>query len=154
MKIDGNNDIASSVFPDKTTQKDSTPDSEFKDILKASVERSQHNAAPVQAPTHASPVGAIRFAPLSPEARETTVERLDNLLNLLDQYRDQLADPKVTLRQIEPLLDTIAKEKEQMSTVLNSMPDEDGLKDIVHRTLITTSLELMKYNRGDYIPVD
>ncbi|MGD9052517.1 MAG: hypothetical protein PVG17_11750, partial [Desulfobacterales bacterium] len=65
----------------------------------------------------------------------------------------QLADPQVTLRQIEPLLNTIAKEKEQLSAVLNTMPDEDGLKDIVHRTLITTSLEVIKFNRGDYIPV-
>ena len=154
MKIDGPNDIASSVFTDKATQKESTSDSEFKDILKASVERPQQTPAPIQTPSHANPLEPIRFTPLSPEARETTVERLDNLLNLLDQYRGQLADPKVTLRQIEPLLNTIAKEKEQMSAVLNVMPDGDGLKDIVHRTLITTSLELIKYNRGDYIPVD
>jgi hypothetical protein len=98
-------------------------------------------------------LAAVHFTPLSPEARKITVERLDNLLDLLDQYRNQLADPKVTLRQIEPLLNTISKEKEQLSAVLNGMPDEDGLKDIVHRTLITTSLEVMKFNRGDYIPV-
>lgn len=154
MKIDGNNDIARSVYSDKATQKETTSDSEFKDILKASVERSQQTQAPVQTPTHANSLGAIRFTPLSPEARDTAVERLDNLLNLLDQYRNQLADPKVSLRQIEPLLNTIAKEKDQLSTVLNTMPDEDDLKDIVHRSLITTSLEIMKFNRGDYIPVD
>ena len=153
MKIDGNSDIARGVYTDKATQKEATSDSEFKNILKASVEHSQQTQAPVQTPIHANPLGAIRFTPLSPEARDTAVERLDNLLNLLDQYRDQLADPKVSLRQIEPLLNTIAKEKEQLSAVLNAMPDEDDLKDIVHRTLITTSLEVMKFNRGDYIPV-
>jgi ABC-type transporter Mla subunit MlaD len=154
MKIDGNNDIARSVYTDKATQKETTADSDFKDILKASVERTQQTSVPIQSPAQVASLGAIRFAPLSPETRQTTVERLDNLLNLLDQYRDQLADPRVTLRQIEPLLNTIAQEKEQLSTALNALPDEDGLKDIVHRTLITTSLELMKYNRGDYIPAD
>ena len=153
MKIDGNNDIARSVYTDKATQKEATSDSEFKDILKASVERSQQTQAPVQTPTHANPSGVVRFTPLSPEVRDTAVERLDNLLNLLEQYRDQLADPKVSLRQIEPLLNTITQEKEQLSAVLNAMPDADDLKDIVHRTLITTSLEVMKFNRGDYIPV-
>ena len=98
-----------------------------------------------------NPLAAIRFSPLSPEARHATVERVDNLLNLLDIYRDQLADPKVTLRHIEPLLNTIAKEKEQLSEILDRLPNEDGLKDIVHRTLITTSLEVVKFNRGDYI---
>ena len=92
--------------------------------------------------------------PISSEARATTVEQLDNLLDLLAQYRDQLADPAVTLRQIEPLLNTIAAEKEQLSAVLKAMPDGEGLKDILHRTLITTSLEVMKFNRGDYIQVD
>lgn len=153
MKIDGNNDIGRSVFTDKATPKEATSDCEFKDILKASVQRSQQTQAPVQTPTHANPSGAIRFVPRSPGVEDTTVERLDNLLNLLEQYRDQLADPKVSLRQIEPLLNMIAKEKEQLSAALNTMPDEDDLKDIVHRTLITTSLEVIKFNRGDYIPV-
>jgi hypothetical protein len=45
----------------------------------------------------------------------------------------------------------IIKEKDQLSSLLNSMPNEDGLKDIVNHTLITASLEVIKYNRGDYI---
>ncbi|NIS16893.1 MAG: hypothetical protein GWN96_11840, partial [candidate division Zixibacteria bacterium] len=77
--------------------------------------------------------------------------RVDNLLNLLDNYRDQLADSQVTLRSIEPVINMIEKEKEQLSSVLEFLPNEDGLKDIVNRTLITASLEVIKYNRGDYI---
>jgi hypothetical protein len=153
MKIDGNNDIARSATADKSTSEQATATDEFKKILKASVDRSKTQAAKIQTAPRPNPSAAIHFTPLSPEARKFTVERLDNLLDLLDQYRNQLADPKVTLRQIEPLLNTIAQEKEQLSAVLNGMPNEDGLRDIVHRTLITTSLEVMKFNRGDYIPV-
>jgi hypothetical protein len=57
----------------------------------------------------------------------------------------------VTLRNIEPVINSIAKEKEQLSSVLDSLTNEDGLKDIVNRTLITASMEVIKYNRGDYI---
>jgi hypothetical protein len=49
------------------------------------------------------------------------------------------------------VIKTIEKEKEQLSSVMESLPNEDALKDIVNRTLITASLEVMKYNRGDYI---
>ena len=153
MKIDGNNEIAHSATPDKTTPKEATPDAEFKNILKASVERSTEHPVKIQSPPQPGPVAAIHFTPLSPSTSDTTVERVDNLLNLLDHYRDQLADPKVTLRSIEPIVSTIAKEKEQLSAVLDTLPEDDGLKDIVHRTLITASLEVMKYNRGDYLPV-
>ncbi len=151
MKIDGNNNIAPSVYPDKTAAKDKTSDAEFKNILKASVERSQQPPAKVPTPHQTHPIAAVRFPPPEPMARQTTIERIDNLLNLLDQYKDQLANQNVTLRRIEPLLNTIAKEKEQLSGVLEQLPNDDSLKDIVQRTLITASLEVMKFNRGDYI---
>ena len=151
MKIDGNNDIAHGAFTDKTTQKEATSDADFKHILKASVDRSKEQSARIQPPLQPNPLGAIRLTPLSPEARQTTVERVDLLLDLLDEYRDQLADPNVTLRHIEPLLNTIAQEREHLSGILDRLPNEDGLKDIVHRTLITASLEVVKFNRGDYI---
>ncbi|MGD8304863.1 MAG: hypothetical protein PVI55_20775 [Desulfobacterales bacterium] len=154
MKIDGNNDIGRSAYADQSAPEKATSADEFKKILKASVDRSKTQATTVQTAPPPNPLGTIRFTPLSPEARGTTVDRLDNLLSLLDQYRNQLADPKVTLRQIEPLLKTIAKEKEQLTATLETMPDEEGLKNIVHRALITTSLEVVKFNRGDYNPVD
>ncbi|MCK5418368.1 MAG: hypothetical protein KAI93_07680, partial [Desulfobacterales bacterium] len=75
----------------------------------------------------------------------------ENLLNLLENYRQQLENPNVTLRTLEPVMNTIAKEKDQLSAVLDSMPNEDRLKDILNQTLITASLEVIKFNRGDYI---
>ena len=152
MKIDGNNEITHSATADKSAPKEATPDAEFKKILKASVERTMEHPLKIQSPPQPNPVAAIRFMPLSPATRDTTVKRVDNLLNLLDHYRNQLADPKVTLRSIEPIVSTITKEKEQLSAVLDTLPNDDDLKNIVHRTLIAASLEVMKYNRGDYIP--
>ena len=151
MKIDGNNEIVRNAVVSKTDSTDARSDNKFKDILKASVERTAEQPAKIPTPPQPGRVTPIRFAPLSPEAREMTVERVDNLLNLLDQYRDQLANPKVTLRTIEPILNTIAKEKEQLTGVLDNIANDDGLKDIVQRTLITASVEVMKFNRGDYV---
>jgi hypothetical protein len=151
MKINGSDEIIKNGFADKAIQKEQDQKEEFKNILKASVERTAHHAGKIQAPALTNPVSAIRFHPLSPENKSVTVERVDNLLNLLDNYRKQLADPQVTLRNIEPVINSIAKEKEQLSSVLDSLTNEDGLKDIVNRTLITASMEVIKYNRGDYI---
>ena len=151
MKIHGNDEIIKNSYADKTAQKEQARKADFKDILKASVERTTHHSAKIQRPPLINPVSAIRFHPLSSEDKSTTVEHVDNLLNLLDNYRKQLADPQVTLRSIEPVMNTIVKEKEQMSSVLDSLTNEDGLKDIVNRTLITASLEVIKYYRGDYI---
>jgi hypothetical protein len=151
MKIYGNDEIIKNSYADKTVQKEQSQNADFKNILKASVERTTQQQAKIQRSALIDPVSAIRFDPLSPEDKSTTVERVDNLLNLLDNYRDELADPQVTLRSIEPVMNTIVKEKEQLSAVLDSLTNEDGLKDIVNRTLITASLEVIKYYRGDYI---
>ena len=151
MKINGSDEIIKNSFAEKTIQREQDQKDDFKNILKASVERSVHHQEKIKSPLLANPVSAIWFHPLSPENKRLTVECVDNLLNLLDNYRDQLADPQVTLRNIEPVINMIEKEKEQLSSVLDSLPNEDGLKDIVNRTLITASLEVIKYNRGDYI---
>jgi hypothetical protein len=151
MKINGSDEIIKNSFAEKTIRREQDRKDDFKNILNASVERSAHHPGKIESPPLANPVSAIRFHPLSPENKSITVERVDNLLNLLDNYRDQLADPQVTLRNIEPVINMIEKEKEQLSSVLDSLTNEDGLKDIVNRTLITASLEVIKYNRGDYI---
>jgi len=152
MKINGIDEIISNGNVDKTVRKDPIENDDFKKILKDSVERTASHPAKVHQPASINPVSAIRLQPLSSEIKRATVERVDILLNLLDNYRKQLADPTMTLRNMEPVLNTIIKEKEQLSSVLDSLTSEDGLKDIVNRTLITASLEVIKYNRGDYIP--
>ena len=41
-------------------------------------------------------------------------------------------------------------EKEGLTSALNSLPDGDGLKDVLNEVMITSSLEAAKFNRGDY----
>ena len=151
MKIYGDNGILKESYPQKTQQNEKSPDADFKHILKESVENPTKNPSKIQPSTLMDPVSAMRFNPLSPQDRKLTVERVDNLLNLLDNYCKQLSDPHVTLRTLEPVVNTIAKEKDQLSGLLGSLPDEDRLKDILNQTLITASVEVKKFNKGDYI---
>ena len=151
MKINGNDEIIKNGFADKTSRREQDQKDDFKKILEVSVERTAPHTAKIQSAALASPVSAIRFQAPSPDYNRLTVERVDNFLNLLDNYRNQLADPQMKLRSIETVIKMIDKEKEQLSSVQDSLTKEDGLKDIVNRILITASLEVMKYNRGDYI---
>lgn len=151
MKIYGDNEILKESYPHKTQKNEKTPNADFENILKESVENATKNPSKIQPSTLMDPVSAIRFNPLTPQDKSITVERIHKLLNLLDNYRQQLSDPHVTLRTLEPVMNTIAKEKDQLSGLLDSMPNEDGLKHILNQTLITASLEVIKFNKGDYI---
>lgn len=152
MKISGNSEIIKSTHAGgKARQSEQASSTDFKNILKESVEKAARPATQIQAPSLLDPVAAVRFNPESMLDKASAVKRVDHLINLLDDYRKQLADPAITLRNIEPLIKSINKEKDQLSALLDLLPNEDGLKDIVNHTLITASLEIVKYNRGDYI---
>ena len=151
MKIDGNDEILKNAHTAKTPKNEQKTDVEFKNILKESVEKSTENPSETRPTTLLDPISAIRFSPISPQDNHITVERVENLLNLLENYRQQLKDPKINLRTLEPIVNRIAAEKDQLSEKLDSIPNADGLKDILNQALITASLEVIKFNRGDYI---
>jgi hypothetical protein len=73
------------------------------------------------------------------------VERIENVLDLLDDYRRKLADSDFNLKDIHPIISAIENENEHLKPMLNSLTDG------VNQTLITTSVEVIKFNKGDYI---
>jgi hypothetical protein len=93
----------------------------------------------------------LQQKPSSAPKIQVTIERIENLLDILEKYRQQLADPEVTLKNIDPIMKNMMKEKENLAPVLDSLPDSDGIKDIANQTLLTASLEITKFYRGDYI---
>lgn len=151
MKISGNNEIIKSNYPDKSQRSAQGSNTDFKNILRESVEKSAPHATQIEPPSLINSLSSVGFQPEMSTDKFSTIHRVENLINLLDDYRKQLANPAITLRSIEPLMNTIIKEKDQLASLLDSMPNGEELKDIVNRTLITASLEAIKFNRGDYI---
>ena len=79
------------------------------------------------------------------------MDRVENLIDLLDHYRQMLSDPSNSLKKIDPIIKEIDQQKEKLAPALDSLPDGEELKDIVNQTLVIASLETTKFYRGDYI---
>jgi len=62
-----------------------------------------------------------------------------------------LADSRINLKQIDPIISKIARENDSLATLENSLPDDD-IKNILNQTRVTASLEVTKFYRGDYLP--
>ena len=56
----------------------------------------------------------------------------------------------MSLNELNPLIQMMDMEKMDLISAMDSLPDGDGLKDILNETLITASLEVAKFKRGDY----
>ncbi len=98
-----------------------------------------------------SSISPIQLDMLSPAQNGSIADRVENLLNMLDEYQQKLKDPHFSLKEIDPLVKQMEKEEENLAPILDSLVEDDGLKDILNQALVTSSLETIKFNRGDYI---
>ena len=151
MKISGNNPVFHGLQNQSSTKSAQPVGQEFGRILQQTLDNSQ---APQPATTGAffiNSLSGIQTVNASMPSRQSAVSSTEDMINLLDRYREQLADPRVPLKEIDPVIQEMSREMENLTPVLESLPDGDGLKTILNRTLVTASMEIGKFYRGDYI---
>jgi hypothetical protein len=152
MKIDNNDPIMKSLYPQETAKSQPTGEKVFGRILKETVENTQKPDAGPRQTAFINPLANVwRTAQGSPDP-EFAIDRIENMINLLDQYRHKLADPQMNLKQIDPIINEIARENDNLASLADSLPAADELKYILDRTMVTASLEVTKFYRGDYLP--
>jgi len=151
MKIDNNDPIVKSVYPEDTARSRSAGEKEFGTILKETVENTTRAGAGPRQTAFINPLSGVRLTtPGSPDP-SITIERIENMIDLLDQFRHKLADSRINLKQIDPIISKIARENDSLATLENSLPDDDDIKNILNQTRVTASLEVTKFYRGDYL---
>lgn len=151
MKIEHNENIQKSLYPGINRKTEKTQGTGFKAVLKNEVEKSSNLNSQNQKMPSISSISPIQLEMVSPTQNKSVIERVENLLNILDKYQQKLKDPHVTLKEIDPVVKQMEKEKDNLTPVLDSISGNDGLKDILNQILATSSLEAIKFNRGDYI---
>ncbi len=151
MKIHNNHQILKNLYPETKTNPQLPADKEFGTILKESVENSEKEVTGPRQTTFINPLNGVQMITSSTFDKQFTLDRIENLIGLLDQYRHKLADPGITLKNIDPIIRQIDQETENLAPVLDSLPEGEELKNIINQTLVTASLEVTKFYRGDYI---
>ena len=150
MKINGFDHGFTRVHADKSAQPAVPGSGGFGDILKEQL------AAAPGAATSGSGIGLGLVAPTQLQSvAQAPANRLDGrverYLDLLDDYRRKLADPRVSLKGLDAMVAEMEAGKDALAPALGSLPEGDGIKDILNRTLVTASLEIIKFRRGDYL---
>jgi hypothetical protein len=151
MKIHPNDEILKDPYPQKIKKNEKSTDREFGAIIKEAIENSSKVDAEDQKPQIMDNIPEIQFNTFLTGEKIPIVDRVEKFLDILDEYRHKLANPQVTLKNIYSSINEMDAEKERLIPVLNSLPDGDGLKDILNQALITSSLEIIRFNRGDYL---
>ena len=126
------------------------------DLFKQSLEAAQAKKAAASEPAQTlKPLGEIAATTL-PQLQSPTpagvIQKTDNLLDLLDNYSKEMEDPDKTLKDIEPLIDTIKRDASQLlAEAENALPGDGKLKRIAREAAVAANVEYFKFYRGDYI---
>ena len=152
MKIDNNDQIMKTLYPEETARSRPAGEKEFGAILKETVENTQKPDAGLRQTAFINPLAGIRMTTQGSPDPKFTVDRIENMIDLLDQYRHKLADPQMNLKQIDSIISAVARENDSLASLADSLPDDDEIKNILNRTMVTASLEVTKFYRGDYLP--
>ena len=152
MKIDNNDPIMKSVYPEDTAKSGPSGAKEFSTILKETADNTTKTDACLSQTAFIRPLCGVRLsAPAAPDPT-ITIEHIENMIDLLDQYRHKLADSRINLKQIDVIINKIERENDGLATIVKAIPDDDEIKNILNQTRITASLEVAKFYRGDYLP--
>jgi hypothetical protein len=146
MKIHGITDIPAGLQPGKAVPSAPAAPGGFRGILQTAI----HSAAAEG--TAAAPVAPVALRPAVAAADDAAVAQLEGFLDILEDYRRQLADPRVSLKGLEASVRQVEQGREEAASLLRRIPDGGGLKDILNRALVTASLEIVRFQRGDYLP--
>ena len=152
MKIDSHDQIANSLFPDKTTKNQPDGENGFDRILKETVANAPKQDAKPHQTTFANPLASIRLTTHGSPVPASVIDRIENMIDLLERYRHDLADAQMNLKQLDPIIGEIAREIDSLAALATSLHENDDLKNLLDHTMVTASLEVTKFYRGDYLP--
>lgn len=128
-----------------------TNNSLFQQNLEAA--QAKRLASELQTPA-SEPLGEIRPSvfPTITTVSTGIVDKTEGLLKMMEKYALDMNDPKKSLKDIEPLIDSIQKEASKLAAEAGQkVPEDIELKRIINEFAVTANVEYMRFYRGDYI---
>lgn len=122
----------------------------FKEILTQTLETESAPKIPAPKAQALSGSRGISVQPLGPMDNANMLNRIEYMIDLMDQYRSKMEDPKASLKDIAPLVQTLQAEQEKMELSLEQLGKNDNLGGILKQALVTAEMEVVKFNSGRY----
>jgi hypothetical protein len=147
IKTDEPSRIITEQIGKKPRQKEAT---KFDEILQRTIESKEIRAQKGAGLQAVASLQDIQGAGLVEEQQGPILERVEQLLDTIEEYQRDLGSASIPPESLKPLISRMEDHNKALAAVLVSLPDGDNLKDILNRVLITSVVEVEKFKRGDY----
>jgi hypothetical protein len=151
MKIDGTEGFFQIPDAKKSTDRPGNTDDGFQKVFQQALNPGRFQAVAPAATTFMHPSAPVARNEAVVAERMTTVDRVEQLVDRLDAYRRHLASPAANLKTLEAMVKSLEGERDLLAPVVDELPDGDGLKTVMNQSLVTASVEIFKFHRGDYL---
>jgi hypothetical protein len=151
MKILNTEQVLKSLRRESRNNVKPFADKKFDAILKDTVKNTATTSNTTMQTTFLKPTPVLQPAPLAPSDQIYAADSIEDMINILDRYREKLANTRITMKQLDPDIKEMTRGMENLAHVLESHPVDERLRNILNRTMVTISLEISKFYRGDYI---
>lgn len=94
--------------------------------------------------------GVMEIQPVE-QLRAQGISAAEKTLDLLGRYQQALADPAQSLKQINPLVESLSQKVEHLQKLTQQFSDGDPLHKIIRDVGVASAAEIAKFNRGDYV---
>ena len=106
------------------------------------------SADPLQSVTPAGFIPGLRgLTSLQREGAQAT----ERILDTLEKYQEAMVNPQISLKEISPLVQSLSREVKELTQRSEKLSSSDPLQKIMAEIGILSSVEIEKFNRGDYI---
>ncbi len=79
------------------------------------------------------------------------IDRLDRFLDLLESYQQKLANPAIPAAELDKTIGMLEGQIGELAKAMEDLPEGDGVREIMNRALVATTVEIAKFRRGDYV---
>ena len=149
MKIIPNDNILPKTIDVKKSQPDPAKKNSFNKILEETLVNASINNNKIQKPISAGNLSSIQTSQFMVIDKKSNVQNLEELIDLIDEYQKKLSNPTYTLKNLDSQVNQMQSKQEELNKILKKLPSSE-LKELFNHTLVTSSLEIMKFNSGAY----
>lgn len=153
MKIEPNPKLFDAAKPHFQKPEKNDSSQTFGQIL---AEQTQSKTSPSHQISGPPPLAGLHSVNLMSQEKlddkSVVIEKTEGLLDVLDQYREYLSNPNISLREIEPLTREMMYRADELTSEMNKLEADDSLTPILNEILFTVSLETKKFENGWYNP--
>jgi hypothetical protein len=93
---------------------------------------------------------AMPFGPVNPQ-KLNALTTSEDALELLTRYSQAVANPNVSLKSLEPMVNELEAMREKVSQAGSFLADNDPLKGIMNDVSTALYGEVLKFRRGELI---